>query len=100
MFQTVFLEKYEHRHVHIHIHIHRQIHVSLQIHVYLHVRVHMQVRVRVCLCFFFVVWCRVMSCAARCRLLVGWLGAVLAIFLTMNVLDDTPAVFIARKALR
>ena len=81
----VFLEKYEHRHVHIHIHIHIKITIHFQIrvhnliHVYVHVRVHMHVRVRVCVCVFFVffvVWCRVMSCAARCWLLVGWCGVV------------------------
>ena len=37
-------------------------------------RVHIHVRVRVCLCVF-VVWCRVMSCAAR-----GWVVGVGAVF--------------------
>ena len=32
--------------------------------------------VYVCVFVFFVVWCRVMSCAAYCWLLVGWLGVV------------------------
>ena len=60
-----FLEKYEHQHVHFHIHIHIQIHVYFM-YVYIHMCVY------VCVFVFFVVWCRVMSCAAR-RWEVGWL---------------------------
>ena len=60
------------RHVHIHIQI------QIRIHVYIHVRV------RVCLCFF-VAWCHVMSCAARCWLLVGWLGGWVVVVVVVVV---------------
>ena len=69
VFQTVFFlrnvntDMYRHRYTYTHL--------LIPIHVHIHVRV------RVCLCVFFVVWCRVMSCAA-CRWLGGlvWCGVV------------------------
>ena len=76
---SVFLEKYEHRHVHMHLHIHIQIHAHKQ-----DMDTYMHVRVRVCLCVFFVVWCRVMSCA-RCSLLVGWCGVVWCVVVDMSL---------------
>ena len=70
VFQNVFfLRNVNTKHVHIHIHIHIQIHVYFM-------RVYTYMCVYVCIFVLFVVWCRVMSCAARCWV-VGWLGVVL-----------------------
>ena len=60
--ECVLLEKYEHQHVHIQINVHANF---MCVYIYL--------CVYVCVFAFFVVWCRVMSCAAR-RWVVGWLG--------------------------
>ena len=81
--ECVLLEKYEHQHVHIHIHIH----IHIQIHVCF-MCVYIYMCVYVCVFVFFVVWCRVMSCAAR-RWVVGcgvvWGGVVWCVRVLLSI---------------